>query len=473
MLKQSSSLLFKITHNSGEIYPINEFIELFLPNGPLEEMKEDIFGVVIHNYARSIFNVTFNTAVESKLPNIVDKYDRPTPLTSQTGKALLLEVRYVNPPTETVTLHPVPHGITAQEIQAITRSWGEMVAFDYGRHKLIPSFRNSFLHIKLKNLVKHALPERITINKHFVAVIPPGEDFHNRCGFCKLAGHLARNCPSKTLPRPAKPSYAQAATAFETTPYTVPTETSDKAGLLAAEPPIVAENSGSCSSEAGKARGHFVFADVEDVIDQLDSEEQRLLTHSIQLLEHSKTQDHDRRVQLPASKQYPVASPKPDDSIEQDKILEICPPLSSNVASSLLPTARPTSPLPREGADCHEQSTHKGCVSPEKSPSKKQINVKSAVYAHTSNPSPIKDPSTSPEAKASQADPLNPPLTASQHDCLNLFSNCPAAPRKPHSDESKKRQLHERDTVSTSGCTPPNKVKTSTKHRNRKSKNSS
>ena len=172
--KQNGSLLFKISGYGQASFHENTFLELFLPNAPLHYLAEHIFGIVTHNYQHKIFNVTLLPTSEAQLPQIVQRFNKPTPLKTQSGNELLLEVRYHSPPTQTVTLHPVPHGITTEEILAFTNKWEELSAHEYGRHKTIRAFRNSFLHLQIKNLKINEMPERIIINKHFVAVLAPG-----------------------------------------------------------------------------------------------------------------------------------------------------------------------------------------------------------------------------------------------------------------------------------------------------------
>ena len=339
-VKQNRSLLFKISGFGQASFHENTFLELFLPNAPLHYLAEHIFGIVTHNYQHKIFNVTLLPTSEAQLPQIVQRYNKPTPLKTQSGNELQLEVRYHSPPTQTVTLHPVPHGITTEEILALTNKWGELSAHEYGRHKTIRAFRNSFLHLQFKNLKINEIPERITINKHFVAVLAPGQALAERCGFCKLQGHVTKFCPSKSSqPRPitsqsnlSKPSYADVTKSFEHPPHScvLPplstaqpdppmqdsndhNESADQAPNNVTEdtplgddiPPAVKSDQHGCNDSlpaplennipktpqvgpSPQFNETLFFNTVDEAIDTLDAQEQKLLQNSVELLHLSK-----------------------------------------------------------------------------------------------------------------------------------------------------------------------------------------
>ena len=61
-------LLFKIKLKNEEWqYNINNFIDLFLNEGPFETLLNKIFGIATHNFLLNIYNVTFNKGVDKKI----------------------------------------------------------------------------------------------------------------------------------------------------------------------------------------------------------------------------------------------------------------------------------------------------------------------------------------------------------------------------------------------------------------------
>ena len=101
-------------------------------------------------------------------------------------------------PIQTVTLYPLPHGVTFAQMKALTSTWGTLVSADYGRYRTLPHIKNAYFHIKLRDLKTTNVPERITVNGRYVAVMTPGENGILRCGLCKSKGHKTNDCPTKT-----------------------------------------------------------------------------------------------------------------------------------------------------------------------------------------------------------------------------------------------------------------------------------
>jgi len=101
-------------------------------------------------------------------------------ITSATGKKLVLSARRPPPPTEIVALYPMPHGVTTETLNEITSNWGKLKSYDYGCRKLLPQVRNSYLHLKISELIKEQIPDRIIVNHHYVAVAKPGESMAQR-----------------------------------------------------------------------------------------------------------------------------------------------------------------------------------------------------------------------------------------------------------------------------------------------------
>ena len=56
--------LFKIkSTNEEKQFTVNDFIDLFLKDGPFESFLQQIFGIVTHNFLLNIYNVTFNDGI--------------------------------------------------------------------------------------------------------------------------------------------------------------------------------------------------------------------------------------------------------------------------------------------------------------------------------------------------------------------------------------------------------------------------
>ena len=200
-VKQPNAIRCKVDGNNLSRFDISDFIELFLADGPLSEYNTQIFGITTFNFATKVFTLTFNpdTAL-ADIKKFLAVYENGKNLLTASGINITLFAKRPPPPTETVTLYPMPHGVTWDIASNITNGWGNLKSFEYGRHKLLPQIRNSYLHLKLTDINQQNIPERITVNQHYIAVTKPGENIALRCGFCKLKGHKSNDCPEKQRP---------------------------------------------------------------------------------------------------------------------------------------------------------------------------------------------------------------------------------------------------------------------------------
>ena len=59
MTTKKNSLLFKVKMVDNDVeFNINNFINLFLEDGPFELYLDEVYGIATHNYRLKIYNVT-------------------------------------------------------------------------------------------------------------------------------------------------------------------------------------------------------------------------------------------------------------------------------------------------------------------------------------------------------------------------------------------------------------------------------
>lgn len=204
VVTQPHSIWVRVEKENGENatdFDLNQFIELFLPEGPLEFYNEHVFGITTRNFVQKIFTVTFlEHSASINISKLMANFENGQTVETATGKRIKLTTHRPPPPTETVTLYPMPHGIQPSLLSKITSGWGVLKSFEYGRHKVLPHIRNSYLHLKFTDINLANIPQRIVVNQHYVAVVKPSESLALRCGFCKIAGHRTFDCPEKRPP---------------------------------------------------------------------------------------------------------------------------------------------------------------------------------------------------------------------------------------------------------------------------------
>lgn len=191
----------------------NDFIQLFLDDGPFNYLKEFVYGISTHNFLLKIFSVTFApTTNATVIRNFVHKFSEPTSFLTSSGITLCVSAKYPPRPLLMVTLYPMPFTVTFEQLQTLTRGWGSLEKYDFGRHKIFPAFRNPYLHLHFKNPIRDNIPDTVRVNNRYVTVMVQGEENLRRCGYCKAKDHVTAVCPKKPSPKlqqtSSKPSYA-------------------------------------------------------------------------------------------------------------------------------------------------------------------------------------------------------------------------------------------------------------------------
>ena len=64
---QQNSLLFKVKMVDDNKFNINNFIDLFLEDGPFESYLNEVYGIATHNYQLKICNITFKQTTPKKI----------------------------------------------------------------------------------------------------------------------------------------------------------------------------------------------------------------------------------------------------------------------------------------------------------------------------------------------------------------------------------------------------------------------
>ena len=197
--KKKQSLLFKIRLSENEVdFNINDFIDLFLKNGPFEDSLNEIYGIATHNFNLNIYSVTFkDTTEKSIIDNLYETHHEPQSIKLNSGLQIFLQINRPPGYRQVVTLYPMPFDITPETVKQITTNWGVIKSYDFGKHKKCPQIRNPYLHIFVENLRRSAIPEAINFRNRFVSVSIDGEQPLKRCGYCKASNHELDHCPNR------------------------------------------------------------------------------------------------------------------------------------------------------------------------------------------------------------------------------------------------------------------------------------
>ena len=194
-------------------FVLERFMSLFIPGGPLESLGENIFGIVPLKQLNT-YNVSFKrdkTHDSSKvMEETINRYNQYIPI--ELPCHTKIEIRFFHPktPPKTITLWPVPHEMSWEQITQIVdnQQWGKAIQYSFGKHKKFPQFRNAYLHIQVENAQEKNIPNFILINDQEVLVLKPGES-NSYCRRCKTKNHNNNNCPLNKTTTPSA-TYANA-----------------------------------------------------------------------------------------------------------------------------------------------------------------------------------------------------------------------------------------------------------------------
>ena len=223
MITKKNSLLFKIKLDNGkENFQVNNFKELFLEDGLFASYLNEVFGIATHNFNLKIYKVTFKeTTPKSLIEDLFDTFKEPQYITTKDNIDFSIQANRPLGCRQLVTLYPMPFDINLEQLKTITKTWGIMKHFEFGKHKKCPLIHNPYLHIYLENFNRNEVPDQIIFRNRFVAINIDGEQPKPRCNYCKKTDHLIEDCPLKTqtkvnqipinAPQP-KLSYAQTVT---------------------------------------------------------------------------------------------------------------------------------------------------------------------------------------------------------------------------------------------------------------------
>lgn len=206
-IEAENTILIKVIQSETDAFTTNDFIELFLDDGPLAHYKEYVFGITLHNYYLKIFAVNLKKETPDNISEkLLNAFITPQNLKTSAGFSIVIQTSLPQKPLKLVTLFPVPFNITDDQISELTKTWGELVKHDFGRHKRFPTFRNSYLHIHFKSTTPANIPDTIQINDKYITVMIQGEEKIPRCGYCKAKSHTTNDCPVAP-PRPQRSGY--------------------------------------------------------------------------------------------------------------------------------------------------------------------------------------------------------------------------------------------------------------------------
>ena len=234
MTTKRNSLLFKIKLENEEAdFKVNNFIDLFLENGIFESHLNMVFGIATHNYILKIFNVTFKESnPKSIIEDIYETFKEPQEISSNDNIDFTIQVNRPPGYRQLITLYPMPFDVNAEVLKAITKDWGNLKHFEFGKHKKCSLIHNPYLHLYMENFNRKEIPDSLNFRNRFIAVNIDGEIPKERCNYCKDTSHKLDECPKKISqnnkmkdnkiqnnPFLSKPTYAKTVTS---TPKTTP-----------------------------------------------------------------------------------------------------------------------------------------------------------------------------------------------------------------------------------------------------------
>ena len=201
MTTRKNSLLFKIEPKNEKLkFNVNDFIDLFLNEGPFQNLLDQVFGIATHNFMLNIYNVTFNEGVDRTIiDNVYTKYEKPKELKLSNNEEITVQVNRPFGYRQNITLYPMPFDVTSDAIKKLTINWGTLKHFEFGKHKKCPSIHNPYLHLYIENLKKSAIPDAINFRNRYISVTIDGEEPKQICGYCKETNHKIEECNKRTL----------------------------------------------------------------------------------------------------------------------------------------------------------------------------------------------------------------------------------------------------------------------------------
>ena len=140
MSTKKNSLLFKIKLKNEEWqYNINDFIDLFLNEGPFETLLDKIFGIATHNFLLNIYNVTFNKGVHKKIiDDVYSKFEELKELKLSNNDQITVQVNQPFGYRQIVTFYLMPFDISAEFIKNLIINWNTLKHLEFGKHKKYP-----------------------------------------------------------------------------------------------------------------------------------------------------------------------------------------------------------------------------------------------------------------------------------------------------------------------------------------------
>ena len=201
MITKKNSLLFKIKPENDKMeFNVNNFIDLFLDGGLFESYLEEIFGIATHNYILEIFNVTFKeTTPKAIIEDIYENFKDPQDITTKDNLDFTIQVNRPPGYRQLITFYPMPFDINVENLKEITKTWGNLKFFEFGKHKNCPLIRNPYLHLYFKNFNRKTIPDSISFRNRYISVNIDEEPPKLRCNYCKGTNDQNEECPNKAL----------------------------------------------------------------------------------------------------------------------------------------------------------------------------------------------------------------------------------------------------------------------------------
>ena len=163
MTTKKNSLLFKVKMVDDDVeFNINNFIDLFLKDGPFEPYLDEVYGIATHNYQLKIYNLTFKEMTPKKiLEDLYNTFYEPEIIATKKNVEFFIQVNRPLGFWQIVTLYPMPFDILNETIQKITSYWGSCKHFEFGKHKKCALIHNPYLHLYIKNFKRKNIPDSI------------------------------------------------------------------------------------------------------------------------------------------------------------------------------------------------------------------------------------------------------------------------------------------------------------------------